>query len=815
MSAQPVEGIPSFVDAYIRHGWKLCDVPAGTKGPQTPGWNKVENALPLGAQSEGVGLLHSYSGTCALDLDDLDLATAWLAERGIALSDLANAPDAVAINSGNPGHGKLIYALPFALPSKRVTVGGKVALEFRCATAGGLSVQDVLPPSRHPSGTVYRWTGAGNWQNLPLLPEGLMTAWQELITKETEHTVKTGDGSSPASIEEIRSALVAINPGCDRKTWIEVGMALATVGPELFPIWDEWSQGSPEKYPGQREAAKQWASFRPLPAGITVASLFHHAYAAGWQRPVPKDMFGPVQAAAPEEVIEKLSPTAAIPTVDLSLWPPVLARRALEIAKEVGCDPVVPLVAGLVAVSGALDKRTALQITPTWRVPPTFWAMTIGEPADKKTPGSKPMFNPLRKLEIEDRDRYQVEMLQWQGKEARHAAQYKAFREWQADPSSEMPNAVPPVVEGLPPQPLPLRLLINDATTQKVVSMAENRPRGFLLYMDEMNRWLTKLSDPRTTDDRGAWIQGYETGSYAMDRMGAGSIQVENLAMSLYGNCQPTVFRKNVEGTSSDGIIQRFMPVVLNPSANAMWEDGVPAFMSSEHDYEQLVRRTFALQPFDYVFSPAANEVFRRFCAWALRLRENERIVSASTAYQTALGKMEGNCARLILLFHVMSEPYSMFIDEEIVLRATTVFKTFFAPSLRYTFLEVGQQSDPVARHIFDLITQWASSKPTVIMSDLRKVAKQSSDAPPWQHDQLLRVVMDDLAGMGYVALLQDHPRHPVWTINPAVAQLFADYRRRIILAKQELLEAMEDRYSRHHGQEIKFGRTATGYETL
>jgi hypothetical protein len=25
----------------------------------------------------------------------------------------------------------------------------------------------------------------------------------------------------------------------------------------------------------------------------------------------------------------------------------------------------------------------------------------------------------------------------------------------------------------------------------------------------------------------------------------------------------------------------------------------------------------------------------------------------------------------------------------------------------------------------------------------------------------------------------------------------------------------MEDRYSRHHGQEIKFGRTATGYETL
>ena len=38
---------------------------------------------------------------------------------------------------------------------KEITV-----LEFRCGTADGLTVQDVLPPSMHPdTGMPYRWGG--------------------------------------------------------------------------------------------------------------------------------------------------------------------------------------------------------------------------------------------------------------------------------------------------------------------------------------------------------------------------------------------------------------------------------------------------------------------------------------------------------------------------------------------------------------------------------------------------------------------------------------------------------------------------------
>ena len=822
MSAVPQQQQPSLIrqsyEAYLRAGFALVPILSG-KGPTSAGWNKRENCWTTPEQIDdrvGVGLAHAYSApvTAAFDIDNIEMCRELLAERGHSLDELFSAADSVTIDSGNPGHAKLLYTIPFPLPSKRVIReinGQKLTIfELRCATNNGATTQDVLPSlAVHPKTFQhYRWGGNGHYSKLPALPACLSDWWGELLKLDEERNIRVDAASTPASLAEVRSALFSIDPNCPRPTWIELAMAVNALSPDDdgYQLWDEWSQGSTDKYPGPAETRKQWNSLKPIPTGITVATLFHHAFHAGWKRPIPdvSELFGPVQpASSPEEVVEKLSPTGGIPTVDLSLWPLILVPPATEIAREVGCDPVVPLIAGLVAVSGAVDKRSALQITPTWRVPPTFWAMTLGEPADKKTPGSKPMFSPLRHIEAEDKERYQAELLLWQGKEARHAAQMKAYREWQADPASAIPNSVPPTVEDLPPQPVPLRLLLTDATTQKVVAMSEHRARGFLLYLDEMNRWFSKLSDPRTTDDRGCWIQGYETGPYSMDRMGAGTIMVENMAVSLYGNCQPAVFRKNVESTSSDGILQRFMPIVLNPERNAMWEEAVPSFMSSAHDYEQLLRRTFALQPFDYMMAPDAVAVFRSFCEWALKFREAERIVNSSSSYQTALGKVEGNCARLLLLFHIINEPYSMFISAETVIQATTLFRTFFIPSLRYTFLEVGQQADPLARNVFNTITQWASAKPTITLADLRRSAKNTTEAenrPAWQLDQSLRVIMDDLGSMGYVSMHQDHPRFPVWAINPAVAELFADYRQKIIKAKQDILESVRECAIQRHG---------------
>jgi hypothetical protein len=811
---------------YEDAGWKLCAIPRGEKGPTGAGWNS-RHELPADGQNGGV--LLSLSGLCTIDIDHLELAAGWLAMRGIDLEQLASDPSAVRIVSGRPGSAKLVYRTPFGLPlqSKKVILehqGAKtVALEFRCASAAGTSLQDVAPPSIHPSGSVYEWRG--DWRNIPELPTELFDLWSQLIEETNSRQIPTGEGTLPTNLEEIRQALFAIPADVSRQEWIEVGMALHYAAIELdcvqeaFDLWDSWSSSATAKYKAA-EMEGQWRSFKLRDDGIKTGTLFHHAILHGWRRPLPdlQQFFKPVETTV-KDAVERITPLGASPEIDLSVWPPALVRRAEEVAAEVGCDITVPLVAGLAAVSAAVDKRTTLTITPTWKVPPTVWLMTIGEPADKKTPGSKPMFVPLRQLEIEDKPRHAAEMMQWVGKEARYAAEMKAFREWQTSPEAMMPNAVPPVMGGLPPEPQSLRLFIQDATTQKVVSMSVGRERGFLLWLDEMNRWLTKLSDPRTTDDRGCWIQGYETGPYTMDRQGAGTIAVENMALSIYGNCQPAVFRNTVGAASTDGIAQRFMPVILNAKKNAMWQHAVPSFASSASEYEGLIRRTFSLPVTDYTLSPEAMAHFRKFSEWMLLIRKLERLQRQAESYQTALGKMEGNCARVMQLFHVMNDPYNPVISGETARNAILVMQQFFIPNLRHAFLEVASQRDMLGKVVTEFVVQCSGVRPTLSLAEVRAGVKTFLDREkrdPAQAERSLRIIMDELALMQYVQLVHDHPRYPSWAVNPTLADSFKEEREEIIKTKQAAIEQLSaNLHAAGCIPEPSLGRNAIGYDSL
>ena len=95
MTATPqVQAHPASIDAYIRFGWSLVPIPAGTKGPRTPGWNLKPNALKSQADlphGNGIGLAHAYSGTMALDIDDWDTTAMLLGLQGIDIQSLYDA----------------------------------------------------------------------------------------------------------------------------------------------------------------------------------------------------------------------------------------------------------------------------------------------------------------------------------------------------------------------------------------------------------------------------------------------------------------------------------------------------------------------------------------------------------------------------------------------------------------------------------------------------------------------------------------------------------------------------------------------------
>jgi hypothetical protein len=179
---------------YASIGLALVAIPARSKAPNGNGWQKHPITDALAARehwerhpNDNMGLVHAHSGTATLDIDHLDHARAILADFGIDLDALLDAnPYRIRSQRGE----KPVYRVPVgeklgihqlswpADPSIAVAAGKKpkAITIFELRANGG---QDVLPPSVHPSGTVYEWVNDApqSYDDVPLLPDVLLDLW--------------------------------------------------------------------------------------------------------------------------------------------------------------------------------------------------------------------------------------------------------------------------------------------------------------------------------------------------------------------------------------------------------------------------------------------------------------------------------------------------------------------------------------------------------------------------------------------------------------------------------------------------------------
>lgn len=270
MAAAPeVLNVSMAARSYVNHGWVVVPIASGTKGPNHVGWQLRENCVSTIEQctrvKANVGLAHAYSGTCVIDIDDLQKARVWFSEQGVDLDELRSSPEAVRISSGRENRDKLLFKLPPEVKPIITRQMPEFGFELRCASGSGNTMQDVLPPSIHPeTGRPYVWEYdelLGHWSEPPVLPDDVFKLWSSL-RRTAEKSV---DEKAPLGLGrgDVRKLLAQFDPNCGYQDWINAGFAVhhemrgADLGLEL---WDEWSAEG-LTYPGEDALARHWNSF--------------------------------------------------------------------------------------------------------------------------------------------------------------------------------------------------------------------------------------------------------------------------------------------------------------------------------------------------------------------------------------------------------------------------------------------------------------------------------------------------------------------------------------------------------------------------
>jgi len=356
-------------------------------------------------------------------------------------------------------------------------------------------------------------------------------------------------------------------------------------------------------------------------------------------------------------------------------------------------------------------------------------------------------------------------------------------------------DTLPPVAPPPPSKPVNVKILVEDVTSQKLVRVVADRPRGVLCHLDEMASWIAKLTDPRSGEDRSCWTKSYEADPYSMDRVGEqNTIYASNMAVSIYGNIQPTVFRDRLRQMSNDGLLQRFIPSVLRAHHTKLGEP-IPDMFSTRAAWDMKVREIYALPAMTYKLDSEAYIEFREFQRWYEMTKQDERILNADPIYMQAFGKLEGTCGRIILLMHLMTNPYSATVNRFTAIQAIRLVKTFLIPTYRYALGEAGGlQENSLERWCADRIVQLSGNASTVSTSELRIAARRQLDnTPRGMINQVIADAMEPLEIAKWVTVIEEKKDRKLWAINPALAVQFEDHRTKVIKAKQRRMDQLRD----------------------
>jgi hypothetical protein len=433
-----------------------------------------------------------------------------------------------------------------------------------------------------------------------------------------------------------------------------------------------------------------------------------------------------------------------VPEFPLQVLPLVVKGYVTSQAKVIGCDRSALAMSALTSISGALDHRFAVKMmrSGNWWEHPRIWTLLVGGSSLKKTPTFNDATRPLERHQNDLRRDYEARLRDYE-------AAKKA-----GDKTVEKPEPPP-------------RYVVWDTTTEKLGEILARDDHGLLVKRDEFSGWIGGMEKYSNSSrgagaDRGFWLQAYDGGPHAVDRITRGEIYIGNLSVSLLGGIQPARLAE-LGGLTSDGLLQRFIPIMMRAST-------LPQDCESD-DWEKYHALIYKLIKAKHQRLLLSNNALRMMNNLRAHLHELEQAAGGlADGLQAFIGKLPGTAGRLAVILHMASNPDSMAreIDIVTVAHVRTLILDFILPHAVEFYRSTEELTDGERLR---KIASWilTSQQQTITSRDLVRNVACLRGVSVFD----LHTIVSPLVAAGWLEPGQHGPDNRTWTVSPLVAAQF------------------------------------------
>ena len=316
----------------------------------------------------------------------------------------------------------------------------------------------------------------------------------------------------------------------------------------------------------------------------------------------------------------------------------------------------------VMVVAGSLISGK-VQIQPkkndSWCVVPNLWGLVIGRPSAKKTPALKEACAAIETLDRESAEVYRKEKEEHEHKLAFHKVEMlKAKKSSVELLDKDREKAKLKFLEACDHEPLhPIRhrRVVNDTTTEKLGEILHDNPSGVLIFRDELTGWLRSLDKVGREQDRALYLEAWTGGSrFTYDRIGRGTIAIDNLIVSILGGIQPGKLKSYLlsrqDGEGDDGLLERFQMLTYPDHKSSKRIDQKPNQIAIDKSIDAFRKLdSLPVGELKLKFSGEAQEIYNDW--YDENLAKTSKCIDVHL--ESLLGKYPSLVASLSLIIHL------------------------------------------------------------------------------------------------------------------------------------------------------------------